>query len=377
MRFLHLADLHIGKRVNEMSMLEDQRSVLSQVLDIAQTQRVDAVLIAGDVYDKAVPSAEAVQVFDVFLTALIAMSLPVFLISGNHDSPERLAFGAGFMDQKMHLSPVFDGSIRKVTLSDEYGEIHVYLLPFLKPAHVRAEYPEAEIHDYTDAIRVVLSHAGVEPDCRNLLVAHQFVTGAVCCESEELSVGGLDQVDAGVFADFDYVALGHLHGAQRVTRDTVRYAGTPLKYSFSEANHKKSVTIVELREKGTVSLETVLLQPLHDLREIRGSYDELTARSFYAGTAVEDYLHLTLTDEEDIPDAIGKLRSIYPNLMRLDYDNCRTRQDRVIEGAQRMERKSPLALFGEFYEQQNNREMSAEQTAFVSGLIETLWEEPV
>ena len=202
----------------------------------------------------------------------------------------------------------------------------------------------------------------------------QSVHDGVCYDPEAF---GWPISDAGVFADFDYVALGHLHGAQRVTRDTVRYAGTPLKYSFSEANHKKSVTIVELREKGTVSLETVLLQPLHDLREIRGSYDELTARSFYAGTAVEDYLHITLTDEEDIPDAIGKLRSIYPNLMRLDYDNCRTRQDRVIEGAQRMERKSPLALFGEFYEQQNNREMSAEQTAFVSGLIETLWEEPV
>lgn len=375
MKFIHLSDLHIGKRVNEFSMLDDQAHILSQILRIVDDERPDGVLIAGDVYDKTVPSAEAVALCDTFLCELASKGVPTFLISGNHDSPERLAFGGRLMTASgVHVSPVYAGDVAPVYLQDEFGTVAVWLLPFVKPAHVRRFAGDTPIDSYTDAIRVAVENMAIDPAHRNVLVTHQFVTGGQRCESEEVSVGGSDNVDASVFDGFDYVALGHLHGPQSVGRDTVRYCGTPLKYSFSETAHRKSVTVVELGEKGDTAVRTVDLTPLRDLRELRGTYDQLTARATYENTATTDYLHITLTDEEDVPDALGKLRCIYPNLMKLDYDNTRTRKTAVIDGADAVESKLPLDLFAEFFELQNNAPMTDEQTALVQGLIETIWE---
>lgn len=376
MKLIHLSDLHLGKRVNEFSMLEDQQYILTEILQIIDREKPDGVMIAGDVYDKSLPSAEAVALLDDFLVRLAKRDLQVFLISGNHDSPERMAFGGRLMAQSgVHLAPVYDGKVSPITLTDEYGPVNLYLLPFLKPAHVRRCFPEREILTYTDALAAAIEAMGVDPAQRNVLVTHQFVTGAARCDSEEISVGGTDNVDVSVFEPFDYVALGHIHGPQQVGRETVRYCGTPLKYSFSEAKHQKSVTVVELGEKGAVSVRTVPLTPMRDLAELRGTYEELTFRGFYQGTSYpRDYVHITLTDEEDIPDAVSKLRIIYPNLMKLDYDNKRTRAGIVLEGAEDQQR-SPLELLEEFYEKQNGQPMGEEQRAFAKSLMERIWEE--
>ena len=377
MKFIHLSDLHLGKRVNECSMLEDQRYILGEILRIVDREAPDAVLIAGDVYDKSVPSAEAVALLDDFLVRLAGRDLQVLLISGNHDSPERLAFGGRLMAERgVHIAPVYDGRVAPVTLTDEYGPVRVYLLPFVKPSHVRRCLPDREVDTYTDALAAAIGAMGVDPALRNVLVTHQFVTGAARCDSEEVSVGGTDNVDVSVFAPFDYVALGHLHGPQTVGRETVRYCGTPLKYSFSEAGQHKSATVVELGEKGTTAVRTVPLVPLRDLVELRGTYEEVTFRGFYEGTGwQQDYVHITLTDEEDVPNAVGKLRVIYPNLMKLDYDNRRTRAGISLEGAEEMERRSPLELLEEFYEKQNGQPMGEAQRAFARGWMERIWEE--
>ena len=378
MKLIHLSDLHIGKRVNEVSMLEDQEHVLLQILQIIDVEKADAVLIAGDVYDKSVPSAEAVTLFDDFLCRLAKRNIPTLIISGNHDSPERLAFGNRLMEGAgIYLSPVYNGSITPLTLSDRYGTVNFWLLPFIKPAHVKRFYPDAGIESYTDAVRVAIEKMGIDTAQRNVLLTHQFVTGAATCESEEISVGGSDNVDASVFEGFDYVALGHIHGPQNIGSNRVRYCGTPLKYSFSEANHYKSVTVVELGDKGEVELHTVPLTPLHDMRVIRGSFAEVTDRAFYRDTATDDYLQVILTDEEDIPEAIGKLRVVYPKIMKLTYDNTRTRTNQLIDGAEDVEQKSPLQLFAELYEQQNNQPMSEEQSRFTQDLIESILEDKV
>ena len=375
MKLIHLSDLHIGKRVNEVSMIGEQTYILDQILEAIDAERPDAVLIAGDVYDKSIPSAEAVTLFDDFLCRLAEKQQQVLIISGNHDSAERLAFGGRLMEDKgIHLSPVYDGDIAPITLTDEYGPVRFWLLPFLKPAHMKRFYPDEGIDSYTDACRVAVEKMGIDASERNVILVHQFVTGSATCDSEEISVGGTDNVDPEVFADFDYVALGHIHGPQNIGSERVRYCGTPLKYSFSEAKHLKSITAVELGQKGSFKLRTIPLTPLHDMREIRGSYDEVTAKSFYENTAVEDYLHITLTDEEDVPEAMARLRVIYPNLMKLTYDNTRTRGNAVIDGAVDVQKKSPLQLFGELYEQQNNQPMSEIQNDFMRELIESIWE---
>jgi len=300
----------------------------------------------------------------------------VCLIAGNHDSAERLAFGGALMEKSgVHLSRVFDGDIDRVTLKDEHGEVIVWLLPFIKPIHAVHAYDDDAIGEYTDAVRAAIAHMPLDETKRNVLVTHQFVTGASTCESEELSVGGTDQVDASVFDAFDYVALGHLHGPQHVSRETVRYAGSPLKYSFSEANHRKSVTLVTMNGKGDTAIETVPLMPLRDMTQIEGLYDDLAARAFYDGTTLRDsYIHIILTDEEDVPDAIGKLRVIYPHLMKLSYNNRRTREQQIIDAAENVQNKHPLDLFAELYERQNNQPMSDDQRRLVAGLIETIWE---
>lgn len=374
LRFLHLSDLHLGKRVCEFSMLEDQRTVLEHILAMLDERPVDGVILAGDLYDKPVPPAEAVRLLDWFLTGLADRKLPVFAISGNHDSADRLAFGARLLaGSRIYFSPVFEGAPAPISLEDEHGVLDVYLLPFLKPATVRHVYPDEPVESYNDALACVLRHCPLDPQHRSVLVAHQFVAGAAACESEEPSVGGLDCVDAALFEGFDYVALGHLHSPQKVGRETVRYCGTPLKYSFSESAQHKSATFVELGAKGTVTLSTVPLHPLHDLRELRGSYLELTDRRRYEGTATDDYLHITLTDEQDVPDALARLRVIYPNLMRLDYDNHRTRQDQQITAPERAEQRSPLEHFAAFYELQNNQPLSEQQAAFCQELIDSIW----
>ncbi|MBD5459975.1 MAG: exonuclease SbcCD subunit D [Lachnospiraceae bacterium] len=376
MKYIHISDLHLGKRVNEYPMLEDQEYILKKIIHIIDEEKPDGVFIAGDIYDKSVPPAEAVQLFDDFLVRLAGRGLQVFVISGNHDSPERIAFGSRLMDRSgIHLSPVYDGNIRPVVMEDAYGEINVYMLPFVKPAHVRRFFEEEEINTYTDAMRVAVAQMNIDRSTRNILVTHQFVTGAQRADSEEISVGGTDNVDVTAFEAFDYVALGHIHRPQSCGRETVRYCGTPLKYSFSEAGDCKSVTIVELLEKGNVLVRTAQLIPRRDMREIRGSYEEITRKSFYENTTYqEDYIHITLTDEEDIPHALGKLRAVYPNLMKLDYDNRRTRESREISGAEDVENKSPLRLFADFYELQNNQPMSDAQKTYVEELIEKIWE---
>ena len=376
MKLIHLSDLHIGKRVNEVSMLEDQAYILEQILAIIDGETPDAVLIAGDVYDKTVPPAEAVTLFDDFLCRFSRREIPVLLISGNHDSPERLAFGRRLMAAGgIHISPVYSGDITPVTLHDEYGPVHFWLLPFLKPAHVRRFFPEETIESYTDAVRVAVEHMSVDTTQRNVLLTHQFVTGAATCESEELSVGGSDNVDAAVFEGFDYVALGHLHGPQNMGSPRIRYCGTPLKYSFSESQHHKSVTVVHLGPKGELTLQLRPLTPRRDLRQLRGAFAQLTDRAFYAGEETQDYLHIILTDEEDVPEAMGRLRLIYPHVMKLSYDNTRTRVDRIIDGAEEIRCKSLLELFGELYELQNNRPLSEQQRRFTQELIESIWED--
>lgn len=374
MKFLHLSDLHLGKRLLGCSLLEDQRYILEQLLPIAR--EADAVLIAGDVYDKAVPSAEAVALCDWFLTRLAGQGTPVLLISGNHDSAQRLAFGARLMaGGGIHIAPVFSGAPDPVLFRDRWGEVAVYLLPFLKPVSVRQVYPEEEISSYQDALACVLRHMPLDPDRRNLLVAHQYVAGAKQCQSEEVSIGGLDQVDASLFDAFDYVALGHLHTPQWVGRETVRYCGTPLKYSFSEAGQEKAALLVTLEEKGAVQLERRPLTPLRELSTLRGTYLELTDRLFYKDRNTRDYLHIVLTDEEDIPQALGRLRAVYPNLLSLEYDNRRTQSSQTVIPDGEAHRRSPLELLSDFYETQNNQPMSQAQLDYAAGLMAGIWEE--
>lgn len=376
MKLIHLSDLHLGIRVNEFSMTEDQKYILGRIAEITEEEKPDAVIIAGDIYDKTVPPAEAVQLFDDFLYRL-SLSVPrVFVISGNHDSPERIAFGSRLIDKSgIYLSPVYDGKVTPVSLKDEYGTVNFFMLPFVRPSSVRRFFPDENTETYTEAVRTAVSHMDIPAGDRNILITHQFVTGSVRSDSEDISVGGTDNVDATVFEAFDYTALGHIHGPQNVGKETVRYCGTPLKYSFSEAGQEKSVTVAELKEKGNISIRTVPLLPLHDMREIRGTYMELMQKKTYENTRTDDYLRVILTDEEDVPDAVMKLRTVYPNIMRLDYDNTRTRTVDVSEGTAYTEKRTPLELFGEFYEKQNGKPMSDIQTGYVTDLIRKLWEE--
>ncbi len=378
MKFLHISDLHLGKRVNEFSMIEDQKFILKQILSTAKEKEVDGVLIAGDVYDKSVPPTEAVQLFDEFLVELSLLKIPAYIISGNHDSAERISFGARLMSGSgVYFSPVYDGKVAPVTLTDEHGTVHIYLLPFVKPAHVRRYFEGEEITSYTDAMRTAIKQMSIDESVRNILVTHQFVTGSERCESEEVSVGGTDSVDAGVFEAFDYVALGHLHKPQNCG-EKIRYCGTPLKYSFSEVKDEKSLTLVELKEKGQVRIELLPITPLRGMSEIKGLYAEVMAKSYYDGTTLTtDYLRVTLTDEDDIPDAAAKLRVVYKGLMEVRYDNARTRKNAEINGVKEVEKKTPLELFAEFFELQNNAPMSEEQRTFVTGIVEGIWEEEV
>lgn len=373
MKLFHLSDLHIGKRVNEYPMLEDQKWILDQILSYVDQEKPDGVIIAGDIYDKSVPPAEAVQVLDQFLTKLSDRHIKIFIISGNHDSPERLSFGSRLLwNQDIYIASMYEGELQAVRLQDSYGELWIHLLPFIRPSYVRHYYPEEAVATSSEAVRAVIAHAKIDWEQRNILVAHQFVAGAGLCDSEDIQAGGLDAVDPSVFDRFDYTALGHIHSPQDLGSQRIRYCGTPLKYSFSEAGQDKSVTVVELREKGNAEIRTLPLKPLRDMRKLKGTYMELTAAENYQGTNCRDYLHITLTDEEDILDGLQKLRVIYPNIMKMEYDNTRTREERQIQGADPIAEKTELELFEELYFLQNNQPMTEVQKAFVKGLIEEM-----
>ena len=383
MKFLHISDLHFGKKLNEFSLIEDQQFIIYKILQCIDDQKPDAILVAGDVYDKGIPSVDAVKLFDFFLNSLAQKKIPTYIISGNHDSPERMTCGASLMESSgIHFAPVYDGTVCKYELQDKNGPVNIYLLPFVKPAIVRAalelkgKSDEAEkIITYDVAIAAAISQMNVDWTKRNVLVAHQFVTGSERCDSEDISVGGSDNISSSLFEKFDYVALGHLHGCQKAGGDNIRYSGSPLKYSFSEVNHKKGGLIVELGSKGELKVEQVLFEPQHNLRCIKGTYEEITLKKYWEqmGESINDYLHITLTDEEDIPEGFAKLQLIYKNLVSLDYDNSRTQKDNQIDAVAEIEKSSPLELFNKFYELQNNQGFSEEQKKFAQDLIEEIW----
>ena len=376
MKLLHLADLHIGKRVNEFSMIEDQRYILTKILNIIDEEKPDAILIAGDVYDKSVPSSEAVEVLDKFINDIASRKIETFIISGNHDGAERLAFASKLIDTTgIHISPAYNGKVDAKTLKDEYGSVNFYMLPFIKPINVKQIFKLEENISYSEAVKIAIEKMNIDKSQRNVLLSHQFVTGASVCDSEDLSVGGTDGVSASVYEDFDYVALGHIHGPQRVSRDTIRYSGTPLKYSFSEVNHKKSVTIVNIEEKGNVTVSTIPLNAKRDLVELKGKYDELMDKSFYDKKNLDDYYHITLTDENDVVDAIFKLGKIYKNIMKLDYDNARTQSIGKLTAVNDVEYKQPIELIDDFYKKQNGLDMDENQLSYINSIIEKIWEE--
>ena len=382
MKFFHLSDLHIGKNVNGFSMINEQNHVFEQVIGYIQTERPAAVVIAGDVYDRAIPGVEAVRVFDNFLTALAREEVVVILISGNHDSPERLTYASRLLsDKRLFFYGTFDGIIQKVTLPDEYGEVTFWLLPFIKPSMVRGIFSQSktdsrEIESYDDAITAALEAANVDYTARNVLVSHQFYVKSdvepIRSESEVDIVGGLDAVNAGIIEHFDYVALGHLHRRQSVGSEHILYCGSPIKYSFSEWRYEKSVTVVELGKKGSLTLNVLPLTPLHNMREIKGELEKLMRDEISSLADKEDYLSVILTDEEDIIDAMGKLRSVYPNIMKIDFENSRTIIDisAITANAENIEKLSAYDLFCEFFRETQGDVMSKEQLKIVRELLE-------
>lgn len=380
MKLIHLSDLHLGKRMNEAPMSEEQRYMLRNILEIVKEEQARAVLIAGDIYDRVQPSADAMNMLDSFLSELADADIAVFAISGNHDMAERIAFGGRIMEKSgIYMSSVFEGKLQKHILYDEHGPLNIYMLPFVKPLHVKAYYEEVERGDYTGAVARVIREAdegrGIDKTERNVLIAHQFVTGAERSDSEE-QVGGLDNVDAEVFRDFDYVALGHLHRAQSVGNgeSRVQYCGAPLKYSFSEINDAKTVNIVDVGEKGTVRIRREAVRPLHEMREIRGRFDELMKKSFYEDTDYTDaYLKVTLTDGDIVPDAVRRMRSVYKNILELKYDREITKPS--AEKSADIERQTPIEIFEEFYGHVLGRPMTSQQRHLVEEKIEQIREE--
>lgn len=361
MKFIHTSDLHLGKRVNEFSLLEDQKYMLGQLLSLAEAEKPELFLIAGDVYDKTVPPVEAVSMFDWFINSLSKLGIIIAVISGNHDSAERLGFGSSLMEKEgLYISPPYSGSLRKVELKDDFGPYSLWLMPFLRPGLVRP-FTQEPINSYNDGLREALRLENPDFSRRNILLAHQFVTGSVLSESEEFAVGGLDCVEAQLFSGFDYVALGHIHRSQQAGAPQLRYSGSPMKFSFSEALQEKTVTLGSLGEKGDLELSAVKLERLRDMREIKGPFSALMD-----GEYTQDYIHCILTDEEEIPEAVGRLRLKYPQLMRLSYDNRRTKAQGITE--YRVEKKKPLDMFKDFYLAQNGIELSPQQEEYMQGL---------
>jgi exonuclease SbcD len=376
MKFFHLSDLHLGKRVNEFSMIDDQTDILTKIIALAKEHKPDAVLVAGDVYDKSMPIVEAVQLLDRFLVWLNELGIAVFMISGNHDSAERVAFGADLLKHSnVHIVQSYQGKLAPVTITDDNGELCVWMLPYLKPSLVKRHFASKDISNYTEAVRAVLSGINIDSTKRNILVAHQFVTGATTSESEEIYIGGSENVDGSLFDAFDYVALGHLHRPQHIGRETLRYSGTPLKYSFSEANDEKSVTVVEMGVKGDISISTLPLTPAHEMRVIKGNYNELMSRDFQRTLDTDDYVRVVLTDEHEEPDARRKLELVYQNLMSLEYDNKRTQATSDFTTPDAAERKTPTEYFGDFFQMQNGQPLTTEQSEYVSKVFVEILEE--
>lgn len=371
MRFIHISDLHLGKKVYEYSMLEEQKNALWQVLATVDEEKVDGIFIAGDIYDKSIPTIEAMEVYDSFLVELSNRNIDVFIISGNHDSPERVGFGAEFFKSKrIYISKAYEGKIQYVDKEDTYGNVRIHLIPFLKPANVRRFHQEAEINDYNSAIRTVVDNMELYKEGRNIVLVHQFITGAVRSQSEESFLGGMDNIEYDLFDEFDYVALGHIHKAQAMGRQQVRYSGALVKYALDENNHVKSMTLVEIKNKGEVETRMIPIKPIHDMRCIEGTYMELTDRKNYIDTKVDDYLHVVLKDEEDVPDALRKLRVIYPNILKLEYDNTRTRQRNSVLDRKAIKNKEPIEYIEELYKIQNNENMSKEQALMLQRIME-------
>lgn len=366
MKILHTADLHLGKLINGYRMTEDQEYILKKIVEIAKKQEVQAVLLSGDIYDRRIPSEEAVNLFDRFLSRLNSEKIKTFIISGNHDSAERLSFGESLMEKEgIYISHPYDGTVKSVNLQDEYGEVEFFLLPFVKPIHVRAMLEDDSIETYTDAVEAVIKNLDIDKNKRNVMLSHQFVTGAKRSESEEISIGGLDNVDYEVYDDFDYVALGHLHGGQKCGRETVRYAGTPIKYSFTE--HGKSVTIVDFKEKGNTEIEKIELVPMRDMREICGTFEELIENG-KNDLKKDDYISAVLLDEREVPEAYYRLKDVYGKLMVISYDNKRTANVSSKIYAEE-EKKNPLDYANELFEKQNGKAMSENQQKIIESVL--------
>ena len=364
MKLLHIADLHLGKRVMEYSMLEDARAVMARIADVAVTEAVDGVLIAGDVYDRPLPPVEAVNLFSEFLTGLAAHRIPVLVIAGNHDSPERLAFCAELLEGSgIYVAPVCKGKPTEVVLREGDMTVAVQMVSFARPAALRPFF-EQEINTPADAMRAVLAQVDLSAAHKNVLLAHAFVAGGTASESEVNPVGTVELIPTDVFAGFDYVALGHLHGPQTVA-EGVRYAGSPLKYSFSEVAHQKSVTIVEICKESPVTVREIPLYPIHDMREIKGSLSALLQ-----GEYSEDYIRAVVTDEDVPPDARIELRTVYPNLMRFAVENSRTAYEEEVEPSESVDDRDPLALFAEFYKWQNGVEPDEVRMNVMKTLLE-------
>ena len=359
-------------------MLEDQKYILEDILSICDRDKIDCMVIAGDIYDKTVPPAEAVQVFDDFLYRVSMKKMPVLVISGNHDSPERISFGGRVMAAGgVYIAPVYYGRIEPVVLSDEFGEVNFYLLPFVKPANVRQYYPDRKIESYTDAISAIIGNISLDKSKRNVLVTHQFVTGSQLSKSEEFFIGGTENVDGGLFEDFDYVALGHIHRPQYIGSKKIRYCGSQLKYHFDETEQEKTYTVAELREKDVLEITEYPVIPRRQIKAYKGFYDKLTDKSFYDNVNTEDYIYITLTDEADIPDAARKLKKIYPNMLQLFYDNSRTRTKNIVHSEVRNEKLPPIDIFSEFFELRCSRKMTDEQQKYMESLIKSVWEEEI
>ena len=374
MRFLHVADLHIGKRVHERPMLDEQEHAFDQLISIAEDQRVDAVLVAGDVFDRPNPSSVALELSERFLASFVRRNIPVFVIPGNHDSAQQVAYCSTITDAAgLHVARPYRGHIATFSLEDADGPVCVHLLPFVRPLDVRVAFPqrEAEIKTHHDAVRVALEEHPLEQGVRHVLVAHQFVTAMGIdperCESETMSsLGGLDNVDASLFDAFDYVALGHLHGPQRVGRNAVRYAGSPVRYSFSEISQKKAACIVDLDGQGNVSVTQIPLVPLHAMREITCSLEDLEAGKDTGDH--QDYMHVTLTDRSAY-DAFNRVKAVYPHLLLLSWQEAEIAASSGKMTLSEMKQKSCFELFSDFFTEQTGQSLTDEQRAIVQDIM--------
>jgi exonuclease SbcD len=376
MKFIHLSDLHLGKKLGEFDLIEDQKYITDRIFDIIDSEKPDAVIIAGDIYDRGFPPLDAINLFDDIIVRLAGKKIESFIISGNHDSAERNAFANRLIDLSgIHLSSVYNGNVKPLTLKDSHGDVNFWMLPFIKPATVRNFFPDEEIASYTDAVKVAVKNMNADFSSRNILIAHQFVTGSERCDSEDVSVGGSDNVDAAAFDGFDYVALGHLHGAQSAGRETIRYCGTPLKYSLSEINHEKSVTVVEIGEKDDVRIRTVPLAPMRDIVEITGSYNEIISQEFSSKLKKDDFYKFILTDEENIVNVMNRVRTVYPNVIKIDYTHAQTVRAAEFSSDQNVGNLSMLDNFKNFYRSVKGEELSERQTAYLTALIEKIEEE--